>query len=120
MGNALNRRVQQLEEDLEKNEEKLIVAAQKLDKAATACDDSERMSKVLANKCEEELKKARAKAEDADTKYEEVAKKLAQCETDLERAEERAENGETKIMELEEELRVVANNLKSLEVSEEK
>merc|ERR1712242_164760 len=66
------------------------------------------------------LKKARAKAEDADTKYEEVAKKLAQCETDLEKAEERAENGETKIMELEEELRVVANNLKSLEVSEEK
>merc|ERR1712117_557856 len=112
--NALNRRVQQLEEDLEKNEEKLVVAVSKLDKAATACDDSERMSKVLANKCkedekrmeslEEELKKARAKAEDADTKYEE----LAQCETDLERAEERAENGETKIMELEEELRVVA------------
>merc|ERR1712173_100224 len=75
--NALNRRVQQLEEDLEKNEEKLVVAPQKLDKAATACDDSERMSKVLANKCEEdekrmesleeELKKARAKAEDADT-----------------------------------------------------
>merc|ERR1719325_311458 len=63
------------------------------------------MSKVLANKCEEdekrlesleeELKKARAKAEDADTKYEEVAKKLAQCETDLERAEERADTGET-------------------------
>merc|ERR1712012_1186015 len=52
--------------------------------------------------------------------YEEVSKKLAQCETDLERAEERAENGETKIMELEEELRVVANNSKSLEVSEEK
>merc|ERR1719384_2268989 len=55
--NALNRRVQQLEEDLEKNEEKLIVAAQKLDKAATACDDSERMSKVLANKCEEDEKR---------------------------------------------------------------
>merc|ERR1712113_515610 len=44
----------------------------------------------------------------------------AQCETDLERAEERAENGETWVAELEEELRVVANNLKSLEVSEEK
>merc|ERR1712117_462333 len=50
----------------------------------------------------------------------EVAKKLQQCEADLERAEERAETGETKIMELEEELRVVANNLKSLEVAEEK
>ena len=44
--NALNRRVQQLEEDLEKNEEKLVVAVSKLDKAATACDDSERMGKV--------------------------------------------------------------------------
>merc|ERR1712139_654262 len=33
---------------------------------------------------------------------------------------ERADTGETKIMELEEELRVVGNNLKSLEVSEEK
>ncbi|XP_055613103.1 tropomyosin-like isoform X5 [Uranotaenia lowii] len=41
-------------------------------------------------------------------------------EADLERAEERAEAGEGKIVELEEELRVVGNNLKSLEVSEEK
>merc|ERR1712157_599609 len=40
--------------------------------------------------------------------------------SDLEKAEERADTGETKILELEEELRVVANNLKSLEVAEEK
>merc|ERR1711984_28159 len=46
--------------------------------------------------------------------------KLATCDSDLEKAEERADAGETKILELEEELRVVANNLKSLEVSEEK
>merc|ERR1712184_107507 len=52
--------------------------------------------------------------------YDEVAKKLATCESDLEKAEERADVGETKILELEEELRVVANNLKSLEVAEEK
>ena len=38
----------------------------------------------------------------------------------MEKAEERAEMAEMKILELEEELRVVANNLKSLEVSEEK
>ena len=49
-----------------------------------------------------------------------MAKKLATCESDLEKAEERADVGETKILELEEELRVVANNLKSLEVSEDK
>lgn len=41
-------------------------------------------------------------------------------EADFERAEERADHSETKIVELEEELRVVGNNLKSLEVSEEK
>merc|ERR1739849_58560 len=64
-----------------------------------------------------ELKDARDKAEAAD---EEVSKKLGQCDADLEKAEERADTGETKILELEEELRVVANNLKSLEVAEEK
>ena len=40
------RRVSGLEEDLEKTEEKLLVANQKFDKAATAADDSERMKKV--------------------------------------------------------------------------
>ena len=54
------------------------------------------------------------------TIYYQVARKLAMVEADLERAEERAETGESKIVELEEELRVVGNNLKSLEVSEEK
>merc|ERR1712012_1457538 len=72
--------------------EKLLAAVAKLDKAGTA----------------------------ADATYDEVAKKLATCESDLEKAEERADVGETKILELEEELRVVANNLKSLEVAEEK
>lgn len=52
--------------------------------------------------------------------YDEVSKKLAEVEDDLERAEERAQTGESKIAELEEELKVVSNNVKSLEVSEEK
>ena len=80
-----------------------------------AVQDEERMAKL-----EEELKEVRNQAEDADKKYDEVARKLLQVEADLERAEERAETGESKIVELEEELRVVGNNLKSLEVSEEK
>ncbi|OQR73599.1 hypothetical protein BIW11_03547 [Tropilaelaps mercedesae] len=49
-----------------------------------------------------------------------MARRIALLETDLERAEERASTSESKIVELEEELRVVGNNLKSLEVSEEK
>merc|ERR1712080_801813 len=110
--------------------EKMVAASGKLDKAATASDDSERAKKVLQSKADEDekriaalekdLKEAREKAEAADVAYDEVAKKLAQCDADLEKAEERAEVGETKIIELEEELRVVANNLKSLEVAEEK
>ena len=40
------RRVSSLEEDLEKTEENMLAAASKLDKASTACDDSERAKKV--------------------------------------------------------------------------
>merc|ERR1712076_269461 len=101
-----------------------VAAVGKLDKAATASDDSERAKKVFQSKADEDekriaalekdLKEAREKAEAADASYDEVAKKLAQCESELEKAEERAEVGETKIVDLEEELKVVANNLKSL------
>merc|ERR1712061_621330 len=127
--NALNRRVSGLEEGLEKTEEKLLQANTKLEKAGTAADDNERAKKVFENKAvddekrtitlEKDLKDARDKAEAADTAYEEVSKNLAACDSDLEKAEERADVGEQKILELEE-LRVVANNLKSLEVAEEK
>ena len=113
-------------EALEITETKMVQAVSKLDKAATASDDSERAKKVFQSKAEEddkriaglekELKEARDKAETADATYDEASKKLAQCEADLEKAEERADVGEAKIIELEEELRVVANNLKSLEV----
>ncbi|XP_055342220.1 tropomyosin isoforms c/e-like isoform X1 [Paramacrobiotus metropolitanus] len=127
---ALNRRIQLLEEDLERTEERLKSATSKLEEACAAADESERNRKVLESRSitdedrcavlESQLAEARLMAEDADRKYDEVARKLAMVEADLERAEERAEAGESKIVELEEELRVVGNNLKSLEVSEEK
>merc|ERR1712212_586449 len=99
---ALQRRVSGLEEDLEKTEEKMLAAVAKLDKAATASDDSERAKKVFQSKAEEDEKRITA-----------LEKELKEAS---EKAEERADVGETKILELEEELRVVANNLKSLEV----
>merc|ERR1711890_57790 len=74
--NSLNRRVSGLEEDLEKTEEKMVAASGKLDKAATASDDSERAKKVFQSKADEDekriaalekdLKEAREKAEAAD------------------------------------------------------
>merc|ERR1712173_280094 len=104
--NALNRRVSGLEEDLEKTEEKLLIANTKLDKAGTAADDNERAKKGFENK-----------AGDDDKRISVLEKELKDA---MEKAEERADTGEMKILELEEELRVVANNLKSLEVAEEK
>merc|ERR1712203_1344276 len=65
--------------ELETCEDKLLQATNKLDKAATAGDDSDRMRKVLENraiqdeermgKLEEELKNARNQAEEADKQY---------------------------------------------------
>jgi hypothetical protein len=40
--NALNRRVQGLEEDLEKSEEKLLIASQKLDKVKSPTNPTRR------------------------------------------------------------------------------
>ncbi|XP_039949474.1 actin cytoskeleton-regulatory complex protein pan1 isoform X3 [Bactrocera tryoni] len=127
---ALNRRIQLLEEDLERSEERLGSATAKLSEASQAADESERARKILENRAladeermdalENQLKEARFLAEEADKKYDEVARKLVLMEQDLERSEEKVELSESKIVELEEELRVVGNNLKSLEVSEEK
>lgn len=128
--NRLNRRVQELEEDLEVTEQKYHTAITKYDKAATEADDSDRMAKVLQNRASEDeakmtsladqLKEAQKRAEDADKKYDEAQKSMIQAEAKLEVDGERADVSEFKIIELEEELKVVANNLKSLEVSEDK
>merc|ERR1712036_131375 len=67
-----------------------------------------------------ELSDAQKRAEEADRKYDEAQKKMSTAEAQLEIDGERADVSEFKIIELEEELKVVANNLKSLEVSEDK
>ena len=123
-------RVNELEEDLEITEQKYVIAIQKYDKAATEADDSDRMGKVLANRSVEDegkmttlakdLGDAQKRAEEADKLFDEAQKKYQLAEHELELNGERADVSEFKIIELEEELRVVANNLKSLEVSEDK
>ncbi|XP_063539828.1 tropomyosin isoform X21 [Cydia strobilella] len=102
---ALNRRIQLLEEDLERSEERLATATAKLAEASQAADESERIRKALENRTnmeddrvailEAQLAQAKLIAEESDKKYEEVARKLAMVEADLERAEERAESGES-------------------------
>merc|ERR1712212_193368 len=64
----------------------------------------------------DELASAQKRAEEADRQYDEAQKKMQVAEASLEVNGERADVSEFKIIEL----KVVANNLKSLEVSEDK
>ena len=125
---ALDRRVQEIENSLEDCDDMMLNAVNKLDKAQTACDDTERLRKVMKSKAQQdeermkmlddELRVMRKRCDDADSKFDDVQKKMMQVEADLDKAEVRGDLGEHKIIEMEEELQVVANNLKSLEVSE--
>ncbi|KAI4501023.1 hypothetical protein M0802_003826 [Mischocyttarus mexicanus] len=126
----LNRNMQQCSQNLEKSEERRLVAQTKLTEAMEIGEDAKRICKVLENrsKLDEErmdqltaqLKEARLIAEDADNKSDEISRKLAFVEDELEAAEERVKSSEAKITEREDELFIVGNILKSLEVSEEK
>lgn len=90
---------------------------QQINKKISHLFSSYSMCKVLENRSQQDeermdqltnqLKEARMLAEDADTKSDEVSRKLAFVEDELEVAEDRVRSGEAKIMELEEELKVI-------------
>ncbi|XP_011058808.1 PREDICTED: uncharacterized protein LOC105148658 isoform X6 [Acromyrmex echinatior] len=87
---ALNRRIQLLEEDLERSEERLATATAKLAEASQAADESERIRKALENRTnmeddrvsllEQQLAQAKLIAEEADKKYEEVGHQRTKSE----------------------------------------
>jgi len=76
------------------------------------------MMKKISN-LEKQFIEAQQIADEADKRYDESARRFAIMEVDLERTEDRADAAETKLAELEEELKVVGNNMKMLEISEQ-
>merc|ERR1711990_1249395 len=97
---ALHRKIQLVEEDFDRTEEKLKEVTEKYDESAQAADDAERARKVLDNlnmnneekveKLELALAEAQMIAEDSDKKYDEVQRKLAMTESDLERSTQKS------------------------------
>ena len=57
---------------------------------------------------------------DSQKKYDELSRRLGVMEEELKRAEDRANNGQRKLEDIDNELKVVGENMKQLEVSEEK
>merc|ERR1712200_359917 len=110
---ALKRKIVLLEEELERSEAKGTLTSKELSEASALSDSILKAIKILETKnmIDEE------RIEISENQLKE-AKQMV--EGDLDRAVERADAGESKIVDLEEELRQIGENLKALEVAEEK
>merc|ERR1711922_120063 len=128
--------MQHVENDLDVTIEKLTQTTTKLDEKEKAYSVAEGEIQALKRKIvllEEELERSEAKGtltskelSEASALSDSILKAIKILETknmvdgDLDRAVERADAGESKIVDLEEELRQIGENLKALEVAEEK
>ena len=118
-----------LQENNEKQEERLAKATLELAEASKRGDNNIRKRTELENGVssnedkidilDKQLSESKQTLSDSEHKYEDISRKLATLETDAIRGNERAELAERKIMDLDEELKVVGQNLQTLEVGEE-
>merc|ERR1712223_1504006 len=127
---SLRSRLILLQENNEKQEERLAKATLELAGACQRADGAVRKRTELENavssneetidNLDKQLSESKITLGDSESKYEDISRKLATLEADAQRGNDRAEGAEKKIMDIEEELKVVGQNLQTLEVGEEK
>jgi chromosome segregation ATPase len=126
---ALRSRLILLQENNEKQVDRLAKSTLELAGACLRADSSVKKRQELENGCsvneeqidglEKQLKEAQFVNGESERKYEDISRKMATLEADARRGNERADGAENKISCIEEELKVVGQNLQQLEVGEE-
>ncbi|KAI0983125.1 hypothetical protein GJ496_002708 [Pomphorhynchus laevis] len=127
---TLQKDLRDTEDEINRLEEKLAQANSLLNEASTVKDEGDRGCKALEqrkiqdsdrrNLLEMQLNDVKYSAQAADDNYADVAKKMEIIDMDLDNSEKLAREAEARLIELEEELLVCSNNMRSLEVSNEK
>ncbi|XP_059086863.1 tropomyosin-like isoform X4 [Tigriopus californicus] len=128
--NNLARKMLLLEEEVKRRETDLAGTTMDLCLTSKDADRIARQVKILQSKnmtnevlleeLDKEVKEAKFMAEDSEKKLDEISRRLGVMEDELKRAMERAALADDKNVNLEEQLRMVGENMKQLEVSEEK
>merc|ERR1712002_641274 len=127
---ALRGRLILLQENNEKQEERLAKATLELAGACLRADSSVRKRIELENgvssneeaidSLDKQLGESKMTLSDSENKFDDISRKLATIESDAARGNSLAEGAEKKIKDIEEELRVVGANMQQLEIGEEK
>merc|ERR1711963_381774 len=125
---SLRSRLILLQENNEKQEERLAKATLELAGACQRADSNVRKRTELENavssneetidNLDKQLSESKITLTDSENKFEDISRKLATLEADAARGNERAEGAEKKIKDIEEELRVVGANLQQLKMSD--
>merc|ERR1711981_259092 len=127
---ALRSRLILLQENNEKQEDRLAKATLELAGACLRADGAVRKRTELENgesaneeaidSLDKQLSESKATLSDSENKFDDISRKLATMESDASRGNTMAEGAEKKIKDIEEELRVVGANMQQLEIGEEK
>merc|ERR1719153_1611424 len=127
---SLRSRLILLQENNEKQEDRLAKATLELAGACMRADGAVKKRIELENEVssneesidglDKQLEESKLNLVASESKFDDISRKLATLESDAVRAFERADAAEKKIADIEEELRIVGQNLQTLEVGEEK